>query len=305
MVAVRVTQRLIADRTLNNINDNLVDLLRLQDQLSTGRRVNAPSDDPLDARRAINARTAIGVNEQFLTNIENVGPQLLETTNATQTALDVLQRVRELAIQGGSDTNAPEQLDIIAVEVNELLESFVEQANAETNERFLFSGTRTKTPAFSVTRDPGSGEITAVTYEGNTDTIEFAVAQDVNVEINEIGSAVFQGSQDIFQTLIDLRDNLRAGDRASIRDFRIGELDVGQDQLLSSLSRVGSLQNRLDRLQQNIDDGIVRLQELLSDTIDADFAEVIVNLNTQSNAFQAALNAGARVIQPSLLNFVQ
>lgn len=304
MAVTRVTQGIVADRVLQNINSNISELLRLQDQLSTGRRINRPSDDPLDARRAINARTAINVNEQFLDNIESIQPQLLESTNAIETALDIVQRVRELTLQGANGTNAPEQLELIAIEINQLLENVVEQANAETNGRFLFGGTRTGAPAYSVTRDGVTGDITAVTFEGNEEAIEIDVADNARVRINEPGTAPFQSQIDVFELLINIRDELNATDQTTLRNVRLGELDQAQEQLLTSLAKIGSLQNRLERLTFNLDDSIVQLEKLFSDSIDVDFAELIVNLNQQENAYQAALNAGARVIVPSLLDFV-
>jgi flagellar hook-associated protein 3 FlgL len=115
---------------------------------------------------------------------------------------------------------------------------------------------------------------------------------------------VFQSSQDIFQTLIGIRDDLLAGDQSSLQNARLTELDVAREQFSQAQSRVGAVQNRLDRTELEIEDFQVQLQELLSDSIDADFAEVLINLNAQSNAFQAALSAAARAIQPSLLDFI-
>lgn len=305
MAAIRVTQRIIVDRTLNNIADQLLSLLKLQDQLATGRRINSPSDNPLDARRGINARTLLGKNRQFLNNIESVRPQLLEASTAIETAVDIMQRVRELTLQGASGTNAQSQLNLIATEIDQLLEGVFEQSNQKTNGRSVFAGTRTLTPAFSATRDPVSNEITAVSYDGNDQFIQITVGESVNVNLNIPGSEVFLGTEDVFQLLIDIRDDLRAGDQASLRNSRIGQLDTVLDQLLTPLAKMGTLQNRLERLSAKIDDGIVQLQRLMSDVLDADLAEVIVNLNAQTNAFQAALSAGARVIVPSLLDFIQ
>jgi flagellar hook-associated protein 3 FlgL len=125
------------------------------------------------------------------------------------------------------------------------------------------------------------------------------------VTINEPGSHAFQSSQDIFQMLIDIRDNLLAGDKTGLQNERLEELSTAQNQILVSTAALGATQNRLDRLTANTDDYIQQLQTALSDAIDADYAETVLNLNAQTNAFQAALNAAARVIQPNLLDFLQ
>jgi flagellar hook-associated protein 3 FlgL len=279
-------------------------LLGIQEQLSTGRRIVHLSDDPLNARIAVATRTTIGKNEQFIRNISATGPQLLETASNIQGMGDVLQRIRELTLQGANGTNSQDDLNAIAAEVDQLLEHVLNVSNHETNGRHIFGGTRTDAKPFVETRN-AAGTITSVAYVGNSEFIEIAVSDGVDVTINEPGDRVFQGSVDIHQLLIDIRDNLQSGDQASLQTTRLAEIDLADEQLLSALSRVGAVDNRLDRISNSTLDFNVQLEETLSEAVDADFAEVIVNLNSQSNAYQAALNATARVIQPSLLDFIR
>lgn len=304
MGMVRVTQGLMVQRTLNNINQHLRSLFTLQDRLATGHKVNAPSDDPIAARRAVNARTAIQKNEQYLTNVQAAGPQQTETVTALQTVVSLLQRALELTTQGANGAYDQTQRDQIASEINEVLEETLVQANHQTNGHYIFGGTRTLNPPFVAARN-AENEITAVTYEGNDAHIELAVSDGSRVTLNETGHDAFLSAQDVFAMLIGIRDDLRAGDQNALSGQRLGEVNDALDQTLVSMARIGAIQNRLDRTRDNIDLYNVQLEELLSDTIDADYAETIMALNAQSNAFQAALNAGARVIQPSLLDYVR
>jgi flagellar hook-associated protein 3 FlgL len=293
----------MAQRMLSNLQSQSRRLLALQEQLSTGLKVNSPSQGPLDARRAISARGSIAAIEQYLTNISNVGPQLEETSTTIQTTLDVFHRARELALQGGNGTNSQSNRIEIAEEVNQLLESVVSQANHQSNGRYIFGGSRTLNVPFSVTRD-ANGDITAVAYEGNDEEAQVQVSQEVKVTVNETGFDAFLSQQNVFQTLIDIRDNLLAGNLDELQNARLTELDAVQDQLLQSTARVGAVQNRLERLSSDHEDFVLQLRTVLSDSIDADYAETIVNLNSETNAFEAALNATSRVIQPSLLDFL-
>jgi len=262
------------------------------------------SDDPLSARLAINARSAIDRNDQYTKNINTAEPVLQETDKSIQDVVSTLQRVRELTLQGGNGTNSQNDLNSIAQEVNQLLEHVVTLGNHLTNNRYIFGGTRSTARPFEVTRD-ANGEITAVNYVGNSDAIKVAVSDTVKVPINEPGSKVFQGTVDIPQLLINIRDDLRSGNTASLQTTRLDELDSSQDQLLSAISRVGSVDNRLQNISNTTGDFNVDLKKRLSEAVDADFAKVIVDLNAQSNAYQAALNATSRVIQPSLLDFIR
>ena len=154
-----------------------------------------------------------------------------------------------------------------------------------------------------MTRD-AQGRITSVTYEGNDERYEVAIGTDETVRVNEPGSLVFQNTQDQFQTLIDIRDNLLAGNSAGLQT-QLAELDVIDDQLGQGVSRLGAIINRVTNTEEDLVDFNFQLERVLSDRIDADFAEVIVELNAQQNAFQAALSAGAQVVQPSLLDFLR
>ncbi len=304
MSVPRITQRLMADRVLADLRLQSQRLLKIQDQLATGQRINAPSDNPIDVRRSIDTRTIIQKYQQYVDNVAMVTPQLDETTSMISLTTAALQRAYELTLQGANGTNSQEQMSYLAEEVNQLLEGVFENANHLTNGRYIFSGTRTATPAFSATRN-AQGEITAVSYDGDANTIEIALADNLNLRINETGDRVFQGSVDIFQTLIAIRDELRAGNATSLSNVRLTELRTGLAQLSQAQARVGALQNRVNSVQNENEDYILQNQMLLSQIIDADYAETIVNLNVYQNAYQAALNAAARVLQPSLLDYVR
>jgi flagellar hook-associated protein 3 FlgL len=307
MGAVRTTQRLLIDRVLSDLALQQREILRLQEQLSTGQKVNRASDDSLAARRAISAQAEISRNEQYRTNISTVSPGLTETEASLTTTIDLVQRARELTLQGSSGTNAQLQRDQIAIEIDQLLESLLVEGNQVSNGRFIFGGTVTLTEPFEETRG-ADNRITSVAYVGNDENFTIEVQEGITVAANETGSDVFTAAgvsgADIFQTLIDIRDNLEAGNVGAL-ETRLNELSDAQDQVLVSIARIGSSQNRLERLDSNLQDINLQLLDVIADNIDADFAETIVNLNAQTNSLQASLDASARVIQPSLLSFLR
>jgi len=307
MGGIRVSQRLLIDRVLNNLGNQTQRLLKLQEQLSTQLRVNRPSDDPLAARRAINARDEIAKNAQFITNISSVSVNTQDTETSILNVNSQIIRVKELALQGVNNTNGPAQREQFAVEINQIIESVLQQTNNVTNGRYIFGGTRTDNPPFVATRD-ANNEVISVTYEGNDSKISAEVSDGVFINVNETGQDVFQSNSpstvNILDLLIGIRDNLRSGNVNPVQD-QLGQLDQARDQLLAAASRIGALQNRVEGLEDNIRDIDVQLKAVLSSSIDADYAEVLVELNAENNAYQAALNASARVIQPSLLDFLR
>ena len=130
----------------------------------------------------------------------------------------------------------------------------------------------------------------------------------VRVPVNETGNGYFWDtdftSANVFETLISIRDNLRAGNTAALtQDLR--NLQSNLDRVTTALARVGAIQNRMDLIQNATEIYNVQLESLRSESVDADFADVTVNLNVALNALQGALNVGARVLQPTLLDFIR
>lgn len=306
MATVRVTQGLLIDRTISNLRETTLGLLRFQDQLSTGRRVVRISDDPLNARLGISARAQIQQNEQFIDNIVLANTPVSETGTNIQNLLSAMQRAKELSLQAANGTLSQDQLTAVSQEIDELLEQVFSISNHQTNQRYIFSGTRSTQPAFSATRN-AANEITGVTYDGNDEAIFVDSSETIRLRINETGSGLFQpaGGVDIMQLFIDLRDDMRTGNQANLQTVRQTELDDGINQLLSAIARNGSVSNRMERIRNDTEDINIELQITASDALDADFAETIIGLNAQSNAYQAALDAASRVIQPSLLDFIR
>lgn len=304
MASIRVTPGLLVDRVLRNLNDQSRRIMRLQDQLSTGLRILGPSDDPVAVRRAVSTRADVQRGTQYLENITGATPSLAQADSSLRLSLDLLARARELTTQAANDTFGPDERLAIAEEIDQILEDVFNASNVFSDDRYLFSGTNTLTQPFEATRN-ANGEITAVTYAGNDEPIEVAIGDGIEVPINVTGSAAYLSSQDLFQTLIDTRDNMRANDGNALRGPRLQEMEAAQEQLLRGLARLGGVTNRVDRAEVAIEDRNLALEELLSQTRDVDFVETITELNAQSNAYRAALDAAARVIQPSLLDFVR
>lgn len=299
----RVTQLMFIDRTLQDLRRQFNRVFEFEQQLATGYRVNRPSDDPIDARRAVNIKLEMAQMNQFLSNITDARPQMDDTETAIENTLNVLQRVRELTVQGSNGTNAQDQLDAIATEINQLLEETLVLSNSQSIGRYVFSGTRTKTVPFAETRV--GGEIAAVTYQGNTEAINIAISESGSIKANIDGQEAFQSGVDIFSMLIGIRDDLRAGNQASLSNVRIDEVDQAIEQLLLRQADLGANANRLDRVVAATEDGVVSQQVLLSEKIDTDFADATLRYNNSLNALQAALNASARVLQPTLLDFLR
>jgi len=299
-MGVRITPQILIDSVLADIRGAHGRLAETQRMLATGRRINVPSDDPVGTTRAMNLRTNITNTDQFLENIREATTFASESENTLRAIIDHFHRARELTVQGATGTLNQQQRDAIALEINQILEAVLDLANTQSNGRYLFSGTRTRVAPY--TPNVVAGEIMWAAYVGNSERFSTLVSPGVTVEMNEPGNAVFLNQP--FGILARVRDDLRAGDTDSLSNVRIGEIDDIMTALLDATALFGAKINRLDLIGQRLEDQSLSFRTRLSETEEADFMETAMRLEAQEVALQAALSAGARVLQPSLLDFI-
>jgi len=300
---MRITNNMIADQVLSAITASRGRLDKIQEQLATTKRINRPSDDPLGSTLTLQYTAATQALDAFQRAIDAGQAFLQATADPLDQIAEIMVRAKELGLQGSSDT-AQGTRGAMATEVNQLLEELVSQANGRFADRYLFGGTQTAAPPFTATRD-ASGQITAVTANplGTDGTVQAAVAEGVRVQTNVPGSSVFSKTVDLFASLINLRDALAAEDTSAVVTATT-VVDQGVTQVTEVSGTVGAAIQRLDSIRTLNQKDLTRFESLRSHVQDADIAELYVQLQTQEQALQASLAAGARAMQPTLLDFL-
>lgn len=294
---MRVSSHTITEQMIDNLQRNTRRLLQQQDQIATGKRVRRPSDDPAATERSLRLRSQLAMIEEHLRGIDAAQVWLATTDNALENIGEVLQRARELTVQARGGTLRAEDRQAISREVGELIKRSIDLGNATLTGRSLFAGYRTTTQAF--TANLTSGQITSVTRNGDTNSILQNVDERVNIGVNVTGDLL----EPMFATLIALRDGLAAGTAPTDTVFNDLDRDLGT--ITDLRSRTGATLNRVEQTADRLGQLRVSLTELLSKAEDLDMAEAIMQFNTQQAVYQASLGAAAKVIQPSLLDFLR
>lgn len=303
-MSMRVTTLMSSRATLRDLNDGLSRLTRLQDQLSSGKQISRPSDDPYGTSRALALRGELGGLDQFQRNVDDGIGWLNTSDTALGQMSDVLARVRELLVNGGNDTAGPSARAAMADEIDQLAESVKQEADVQYGGRSVFSGTATDTPPYAL----GGAD----TYAGDAGTITRAIGPGVEIPINTDVRALLgdgQGARDdkLLNTLRDISDHLRGGttaDANALRGTDMQRLDANLDVLNGIRADVGARTNRLDIAGSRLSGLALNSTKLLSDVEDADMAQTITQYTTQQAAYSAALKAGANIVQTSLLDFL-
>ena len=206
---------------------------KLQEQISSGKRVSRPSDDPGSFSLIQQFRQTASCLAQYTTNATRLTERLQTADAKLQDAVEITHRVSEIIVSASDSSKTPVDRQAMGKEVNQYLEEMVNIANTNPEGEYIFAGLRSDTAAYSVTRD-ADGNITAVTYNGSTETRMVEVGAGVYVPANIPGSdttsaqAIFQTSEtDIFANLILLRDRLMAGE--NLVDEEQFTVDAGTD----------------------------------------------------------------------------
>ena len=305
---MRISNNMVSLQVLENIRRNLDRLTRLQTQLASARRINAPSDDPQGAARAVEIRSDRASTAQFQRNINEAGSNLEATETALQSALDLLTRVREVTVRAADDSQGPLERQGAAELVDQYLEDLLGVGNTLHDNRFLFGGQESLTAPYAATRN-AQGQITAVTANprGIDGQILTEIDTGVQVALNLSGEDAFGTAADpdyAFDILITLRDDLQAGNVAGIR-AALADLDSAINRALVSTTVVGSRLSRLSLASSHLDGDDLAQADLLSRIEDADMAEAMMQFQKEETIYQVALAAGARLLQPSLVDFLR
>ncbi|MGE5553708.1 MAG: flagellar hook-associated protein FlgL [Betaproteobacteria bacterium] len=308
---MRITNQMMVSRFLRNLNANLALLSDSNEKLSTGKRIQRPSDDPIAVARSLQLRTSLNETEQFIRNVASATSWMEAADSAMSDVSAVLQRAKEIAVSGANGTLVDGSLAALADEVDKLLEHAVQVANSDHAGRYIFGGFQTIARPFNAVtgpapggwiQPPGGQMITAVNYAGDSGNITYEVGSGILATVNAPGDAVFN---QVFQALIDLRDNLRSRNQAAITSSSLDLIDQAVDNLLEWQAELGARTNQLELTNNRLLELKANFQKLLSENEDADIAEVIMQLKMQENVYRAALDAGARIIQPTLLDFLR
>jgi flagellar hook-associated protein 3 FlgL len=283
-------------RSLNAIQAGMGRLAKTQEQLTTGRVLNRPSDSPTDTSSAMRMRANLSDQAQYQRNAEDGAGWLGQADTTLTSMLGQVRRGRDIAVQGVNMVSlGPQARDALATEVDQLREGLLSSANATYLDRPIFGGVVAGSTAYD----------SSANYVGVSGSVQRTIAKGVKVAVNVDGPAVFGPSgSSVFDDLSKLSTALRAGDTAGIQAASTS-LSGAQDRITTALSDVGARANQVDRAIQAAKDATLTVTTSLSDVEDVDMAKASLDMQMNQVAYQAALASTAKLVQPSLSDFLR
>ncbi|HJV17130.1 MAG TPA: flagellar hook-associated protein FlgL [Bacillales bacterium] len=300
---MRITQSMLASNSLRHLSNSYLKMGKYQDQLSTGKKITKPSDDPVVAMKGMFYRSDLTGVDQYKRNTSEMHLWMDNSEAGLEQANSALQRIRELVVGGNNGTLSPTDRQAIASEVEQLKQDLVKTANTQVAGRYIFHGTDVLNPPVADGTPPVvATNITDSAQLKVIDNYQVEVANGVYLKANVNPGNAF--SQELFTTVDNIQKAL-ANNTPSNLDSLLGELDNEMSIISSERSELGARSNRLDMVENRIDQQEVLANQVLSDNEDADIEKVIMDMTTQESVHRAALSVGSRIIQPTLMDFLR
>ncbi len=291
----RTTQRSLADQVTLGLQTNLDRLGTLQAEISSGRRITKPSDDPAGVDTAMLLRSQSRSAVQASRNAADGVAWLGATDSALSGMMSSLQHARDLTVQGSSTgSNDANSLSAIAGEIDQIRTSLIGDANTTYLGRPVFGGTTAGGQAYDSTG----------TYVGDTGSVKRSVGDGVQIRVDTGGPQAFgSGASGVFGVLATISADLKSNPSALAVD--LNNLDAAMKVVSAAQSDVGARYKRVDAAQTKASNLVLTLKGQLGDVENVDLPKAIVDLQLAQNAYQAALGASAKVITTSLMDFLK
>jgi flagellar hook-associated protein 3 FlgL len=293
---MRITQRMMTDRAIEYMDENLKRLYQLQEKVASGKEFQRPSDNPSGVASALSLRSVLTVNTAYLDSAATAESWMSATDFALIQTTQLASRALNLTQTGISDTMGDEQRLTLAAEVDMVLQQVLSVANSNHKGNYLFGGFKTLNPPFELTDSNADGYLDTVIRNGDSGTINRLIGPNLTIVQNINGYDLFN---DLLVAIMDARDALRNnGDPNQLNQLQnaIASLESQINQVNQALTTNGARQREVRLTKDRLEKSQIELKSLLSQKEDVNMTEAISYLQHQQTVYQTVLEVGKRAI---------
>jgi flagellar hook-associated protein 3 FlgL len=297
MTLTRITTLMTSNQILSEINSSQAALANTEEELSTGKTINEPSDNPYGASLAVQLNGQLSQLNDYNNNITDGQAWTSTATTALNSIQQQVQRAQELVTEAGNGTLQPSQLADIGSEINSIISSIQSTANTQYNGQYVFSGTSTSTAPYD-----SSGN-----YQGSTSQVTRQIGPNANVTVSvNISSALGTSSTTgLLSTLSSIANQLTSDTGTSaLNTTDLTDLQTGLNSLSTLQTQLGTSTDQMTMAASTISDMQTSVSSDLSNDVEANMASTMTTYSNEEAAFTAALKAGASIVQSSLMDFL-
>jgi len=290
--------------------------INLQNQVSTGLSIQAPSDNPEAMQTTLNDLASQATQQQYSSNITTAQAQANSVYGVLQSLQTIASQAKTITTEASNAINSQSNLNGYASQVNSLIQQALQLANTQdpTSGQYLFGGTNSGQAPFAATTDAG-GNVTGVAYQGNSAANQTQISAGVNLAAtvpgaNTTGSGAYglitdsRTGADLFNHLIQLQQDLTAGKTGAITTTDSQNLQKDEDNVTYQVANNGNVQARLQTAASLASSQSTALATDISTASSADLVQTLTDLSHTQTAYQAALQSSASIMQLSILNYI-
>jgi flagellar hook-associated protein 3 FlgL len=307
---MRVTQNSSANNALYNIQQQRTRLDNLQESISTGQKINRPSDNPISTGTLLDLGDRLNAIDQYSTNISKANTMVQFTNTALTGMSDILTQAQKLIGTINSGSSDPTARQSAHDQLVDLKKQIVDMANTQLGDQYIFGGANSNVPPFNSANNTYAGDSTQLTIEiasKTTQAVSMTGDRLILGKSTPPGTLPNYGSTDILQTF----DNLitAVGDTttpSNVANLTQGAIDLqaGSTQITNAIGDVINRMTRLDNMNKLNINNKNMMQSIVGNLQNVDYAQLGIELQNQNTALEASLSATAKISQLSLLNYM-
>ena len=313
---MRVATNSYINTMIDEVNGLSSQMQTLQNEATTGLSVQAPSDNPEAMENTLDDLSSQAAQNQYASNITTLQSQGNNIYSALQSLQTIVSQAENIATEAGSATNSQTDLNNYASQVASLIQQALQVANTKdpTTGQYLFGGTNSGQPPFTATTAT-NGNVTAVTYQGNSNVNQVEIAPGVTVAVDVPGANTSgsgspglitdsQNGADLFNHLITLQNDLSTGNTSAVTSTDAKNLQNDQNNVSYQVAYNGNVQTQLKTAASVASSQSTSLDTTITNTSGANIVQVMLEMNQVQNSYTAALEATSKVMQVSMVDFL-
>lgn len=302
---MRITNASMSTNYLNDVQNNLQKMDKLNTQLNTGQQVNKVSDDPYKAIKIMNMKSEINNVEKYNSNCDEI-TGWLDTTDGALDSIGSLTSDIKTLLTSISGAFGEDEIKAVQSEVNEKVKQIGEALNTTYGGKYIFGGSKTDEAPIKITEDPVTGMAQLqINPNSNNDKLKVAISDGITMDYNlSVGQVTNNG--DGLKTINDIVNKL--SDNPIDMD-EIGklskDLDNYMNDVLNDRAAVGAKTNSVESIKNTNEENILQMKGIFSNMQDVDFAEKYIELKSAEMVYTSCMQVGSKIIQPTILDYLR
>ncbi|MGL5152069.1 MAG: flagellar hook-associated protein FlgL [Clostridium sp.] len=331
---MRVTNRMLANNYMRDVSKNLNRMQTLNNQLTSGKEISRPSDNPFKVARSMQLHADIQTNKQYNENIKDTTNYLDTTDVALDQITNTFQRIRELMVSSGNAAYGSDEKRAINDEINEKIAEVGQILNTSFDGKYIFSGSSTSSKPVDIKVDPNTGNKSIVYIDKNGvelpldsedkyiqsqlqmigEKLPVEVSQGVTVDYNFTAVEILQfkdekgNNVNVMDLLNEITNNLNSPnqeDQEKLVKENLETIDAVMGNLMKKRSEVGAMQNRMEAAQTRNEEENFNLKDILSQTEDIDFTEKTMEHSMAMTIYMASLQISGKILPQTIMDFIR